>query len=86
MITSNQVIYNSIEVTKSFYFTFDGRRCYCSIPVLNLNDTAAQMLVTYSDGEQEIYDLYSVDGIFYSGVSRTNSNSRVNFEKWENDQ
>ena len=23
---------------------------------------------------------------FYSGVSRTNSNSRVNFEKWENDQ
>ena len=69
-----------IQVTRSFYLTFDGRRCYCEIPELYFNGTAAQMIVQYRQGDQEAYLLVFDDGIHYSGAMGTDDDSRVDFE------
>jgi hypothetical protein len=72
-----------IEVTNSFYITFDGRRCYCSVPELFITHNAAQMLVKYKQGDEESYHLVSNDGARFTGTIGTDDDSRVNFVKWE---
>lgn len=78
--------YDWIEVKKSFYITFDGRRCYCSIPELKISDTSAQMLVKYTQGDEEFYDLLSKDGRHYYGAMGTDDDNRVDFMKWITDK
>lgn len=71
-----------ITVTKSFYITFDGRRCYCNIPELFISDTTAQMVVKYKQGDEESYSLQSKDGRHYYGAMGTDDDNRVDFTKW----
>lgn len=75
-----------INVTKSFYTTFDGKRRFCSIPELYLNESAMQMHVVYKQGDEESYVLRSSNGIFFSGAMGTDDDNRVDFEKWVHDQ
>ncbi len=78
--------YGWIEVNKSFYTTFNGRRFYCSIPELYLGNQEAKMRVRYSDGDEEKYYLNSSDGVQYSGTMGTDDDSRVDFELWKHSQ
>lgn len=73
-----------IEVDKSYYISFDGKRCACTIPELYINNDTAQMLVRYKQGDEEVYRLTSTDGKRFAGKMGTDDDSRVDFEKWEN--
>jgi hypothetical protein len=77
--------YGWVEVHKSFYTTFNGRRFYCNIPELYLGDDEARMRVRYSDGDEEKYHLASSDGVLYSGTMGTDDDNRVDFELWKHD-
>lgn len=78
--------YGWIEVSKSFYTTFNGRRFYCSIPELYLGNLKAQMRVRYKDGDEEKYSLTSPDGVLFSGTMGTDDDNRVDFELWIHDK
>lgn len=83
-MAGNTEIDGWVDVTKSFYITYNGRRHYCSIPELFIAHNAAQMLVRYEQGDEEVYRLVSSDGIRFTGTMGTDDDSRVDFEKWEN--
>ncbi|HMA64716.1 MAG TPA: hypothetical protein VKO63_05955 [Chitinispirillaceae bacterium] len=72
-----------VEVEKTFYMSFDGKRCVCTIPELYIDNATAQMLVRYKQGDEEVYRLTSTDGIRFTGKMGTDDDSRVDFDKWE---
>lgn len=82
-MTAPYQYYGWVEVNKSFYTTFNGRRFYCSIPELYLGSQEAKMRVRYSDGDEEKYNLTSSDGVLYSGTMGTDDDNRVDFELWK---
>lgn len=59
--------------------TFDGRRCYCEIPVFLLSSSSATMHVLYKEGDEERYEMVSEDGKHYQGSSNSGDGSRVEF-------
>jgi len=82
MATTNQY-HGWVDVNKSFYTTFNGRRFYCNIPELYLGCQQAKMRVRYGDGDEENYNLTSSDGVLFSGTMGTDDDSRVSFELWK---
>lgn len=59
-----------VTVDNSYYITFDGKRCYCKVPVLYYSASRLIMEVYYEDGDRENYLLVSGDGINFSGMKR----------------
>ena len=78
--------YGWVEVNKSFYTTFNGRRFYCNVPELYLGSQQAKMRVKYRDGDEEYYSLKSSDGVLFSGTMGTDDDNRVDFELWKHDR
>lgn len=71
-------------VTKSFYMTFDGKRCYCEIPDLLVDNKSMSMQVQYNGDDQETYTLSSQDSVNYSGAhSGASDDSRVEFTRYQ---
>jgi hypothetical protein len=69
-----------LDVDKSFYMTFDGKRCYCKVPVLRYSGNRMYMEVHYDDGDRENYFLVSDDGVNYNGMKRGSADDgRVRF-------
>lgn len=73
-----------VEVTKSFYMTFNGKRCYCRIPSLYLGTRSGKINVKYQQEDEETYFLVSEDGLYFTGTVCTEDDNRVIFRKWVN--
>jgi len=74
----------NVRVIRSFYMTFDGKRCTCKITRFSVNRNAAFMHVSYGANDEENYSLSSEDGIRYRGAYLgTNDDSRVEFVKFQ---
>ncbi len=69
-----------VRVLKSYYMTFDGKRCFCEVPLLVFSDTKMFLEVKYGDADEEKYYLTSGDGIRYSGTKQgTTDDGRAQF-------
>jgi hypothetical protein len=71
-----------VEVKRSFYMTFNGKRSYCHIPNLLLGPRSAKLTVKYEQGDEEHYFLVSEDGLYFTGAVCTEDDNRVIFRKW----
>ena len=69
-----------VEVSKSFYMTFNGKRCYCRIPAF-VGTRSGKINVKYQQ-EMETYFLVSEDGLYFTGAVCTEDDNRVIFRKW----
>ncbi len=70
-----------VAVHRSYYLTFNGKRCLCSVSELSCSARSMRFTVQYLDGDREQYALVSDDGIHYRGSKQgTPEDGRVQFD------